>query len=264
MSGDFENKVVIVTGGCGGIGSAIVRKFLSAGAKVLMTDSAEQKLSEVFSDMKKDFGGKVASFVADMREAYAVAPRVVDFTLKNLGEVDILVNCAGIYPSKIALDITEEDWDKTYDLNVKGYFFMAQAAAKSMVQHKKKGCLINITSTASEVARPGVAHYCSSKAAVKMMTQVLALEWAQYGIRVNAFGPGLVETETLMATLITDKAKAEHKEKVTFIPLGRSGAAEEMAEAVAFLASDDACYITGQSLFADGGYAAGRTYQSMK
>ena len=264
MKKDFENKVVIVTGAAAGIGKAIARRIASGGAKVLLVDYNEAKLNEALEGIKKDFGGSAAVFAADLTKAAQFATKIVAYAKETFGKIDILVNCAGIYPSKMALEITEEDWDMVLDLNTKGYFFMAQAVAKSMVEDGTKGQILNITSTASEIARPGVVHYCSSKAAAKMMTQVLALEWSKYGIRVNALGPGLIETDTLLATLTTEKAIKEHEEKISMCPLGRIGKPEEMAEIAAFFLSDAADFITGQTLLADGGYGAGRSYQSMK
>jgi NAD(P)-dependent dehydrogenase (short-subunit alcohol dehydrogenase family) len=143
-------------------------------------------------------------------------------------------------------------------------FFLNQAIARTMIEKKISGSLINITSTASEVARPGVVHYCSSKAGVKMMTQVLALELAPYNIRVNAVGPGLVETETLMNTLTTEKAVKEHEEKLSYSPLQRAAGVEEIADGVLYFASSKSSYVTGQTLLIDGGYSAGRIFKSLQ
>jgi NAD(P)-dependent dehydrogenase (short-subunit alcohol dehydrogenase family) len=263
MAGRLKDKVAIVTGAASGIGRGIASRFLAEGAKVLLVDFSETKLKETLASLQSEYDQKAQAFTADLTKAPACAPEIVRYATKA-GAGDILVNCAGIYPSKMALDITEADWDMVLDLNAKGYFFMAQAAAKAMVAAGRKGRILNISSTASEVARPGVVHYCSSKAAVKMMTQVLALEWAKYGINVNALGPGLIETETLLSTLVTEEAKREHREKLAFCPQERAGTVEEIAEIAVFFVSSSSDFVTGQTLLADGGYAAGRCFQSKK
>jgi NAD(P)-dependent dehydrogenase (short-subunit alcohol dehydrogenase family) len=260
----LQGKIAIVTGAAGGIGGGIAKRFLIEGAKVLLVDFAEDKLQESLACLQKEHGQNVAAFTADLTQAPVYAPKVVRYAEEVLGTADILVNCAGIYPSTMALDITEADWDRVFDLNAKGYFFMAQAAAKAMLAAGKKGRILNISSTASEIARPGVAHYCSSKAAIKMMTQVLALEWAKYGINVNALGPGLIETETLVNTLVTEEAKREHREKLSLCPQERAGTVDEIAEIAVFFVSSSADFVTGQTLLADGGYAAGKCFQSKK
>ncbi len=228
-----------------------------------MVDYNEKLLGDTHRELAGKFAGNVAMFTADLRQAAVAGSRIVAFANEKFGPVNVLVNNAGIYPSKLALEISETDWDMLFDLNVKGYFFMAQAAAQNMIDNDIKGSIVNISSTASITARPGVVHYCSSKAAVKMMTQVLALEWAQFGIRVNAVGPGLIETEALLDSLDTDTAKQEHREKIAMCPLNRVGLPSEIAESVVFLASSHAAFVTGQNLLADGGYTAGRVFKSI-
>lgn len=261
---NLKDQIVILTGGASGIGKGIAEAFLHEGAKVLLVDINQAKLTETTFEFREKYGeGYVADVIRDVRTAGA-CKGIVDTAVEQFGKLDILVNCAGMYPSTSSLDITEQEWESVFDLNVKGPFFLAQAAAKQMKEQGNGGQIINISSTASEVARPGVVHYCSSKAAVKMMTQVLALEWSTYGIRVNAVGPGLVETDTLLATLNTEEAQVEHKEKLSYCPLQRAAYVQEIAEAVLFFASDRSSYVTGQNLLVDGGYSAGRVFQSKK
>lgn len=262
MGNTRKERAVIVTGAARGIGKGIAEAFLEEGAKVLLVDHNRENLQETANAWKRAYGeDRLAEQVHDIRET-AAATKVVDFAVQRFGGLDVLVNCAGIYPSRSALEITEQDWELVFDLNVKGLFFFAQAAAMQMKEQESGGRIVNISSTASEVARPGVSHYCSSKAAVKMLTQVLALEWAPYGIHVNAVGPGLVETETLLETLSTEEAKKEHLEKLSYCPLQRAALAREIADAVLFLVSAKAGYITGQNLLVDGGYSAGRVFQN--
>lgn len=263
MDISFAEKTVIITGAAAGIGKGIAKSFLAAGAKVFIADFNLEILQATLKELNEKYPGKAAGMEADMRKASVVGKDIVEGAVNAFGAIDVLVNNAGIYPSKFSIDLTEEDWDRVFDLNVKGYFFMAQAAARYWVANGRKGSIVNISSTASITARPGAIPYCSSKAAVKMMTHGLALEWIRKGIRVNAVGPGLIETEALLASLDTDTAKAEHKEKITMIPIDRTGLPEEIAAAVLFMASDQAEYMVGQNLLVDGGYTAGRVYKSM-
>lgn len=258
----FANKTVIVTGAAAGIGKAIAGEFMASGAKVLLVDYNAQLLAKTCAEFNSD---RVAGLVADMSTAPDVQQEIVQVAVEKFGSLDILVNNAGAYPSKMALDITVADWDKLFDLNVRGYFFMAQQAAKYMIEHTESGNIINISSTASVAARPGVTHYCATKAAVKMMTQGLALEWAKHKIRVNSVAPGLIETEALLASLKTTEEQDEHKEKLSYCPIERAGLGTEIAEAVMFLADNNkAAFITGHVMFVDGGYTAGKLYSTKK
>lgn len=258
----FEGKTVIVTGGAAGIGKAIALDFLQNGANVLLVDYNEELLTKTVNEFLATFPKKVVSFIADLRQANVIGKNIVEYAVLQFGSVDILINNAGIYPSKYSLELEEKDWNNVLDLNVKGYFFMAQAIARYLVTNKKKGVIINISSGASITARPGAIPYCTSKAAVKMLTHGLALEWIRYGIRVNAVGPGLIETEALLKSLDSDEAIKEHKEKISMIPIARTGLPEEIADAVMFVASDKAEFVVGQNFLVDGGYTAGRVFKS--
>jgi NAD(P)-dependent dehydrogenase (short-subunit alcohol dehydrogenase family) len=263
--GSFNNKAVLITGSGAGIGKGIAKKFIEEGADVFLVDINEDKLIEAKKELHSIAEGnqKIVILSGDLC-CSSFRKELVELALESLGKIDVLVNSAGIYPSKPALEITEEDWDAVLDLNMKAVFFLNQAVARTMIEKKISGSLINITSTASEVARPGVVHYCSSKAGVKMMTQVLALELAPYNIRVNAVGPGLVETETLMNTLTSVKAVKEHEEKLSYSPLQRTAGVEEIADGVLYFASSKSSYVTGQTLLIDGGYSAGRIFKSFQ
>lgn len=262
MDISFRNRVVIVTGATAGIGKVIAQMFLENGAKVFLIGRNEVHLDGAIKELSTHFTGCVDGMVADLHEAAVYSEKIIDNTVKAFGGVDILVNNAGVYPSKYSLDISEKDWDNVFDLNIKGYFFMAQAAAKYWVANNRQGNIVNISSGAAANARPGAVSYTTSKAAVVMLTKGLALEWIRKGIHVNAVGPGLIETEALLASLNTDEARAEHKEKITMIPIGHTGTSVDIAEAVLFLASDKAKFIVGQNLFVDGGYTCGRVFKS--
>lgn len=263
MNISFSEKVVIVTGANEGIGKEIALQFLENGAKVFIVGgSNREKLSSTLKQFQSAFPGHVTGMAADLTQAARAGQEIVDKAVAAFGDIDILVNNAGIYPSKFLLDLDESEWDRIFDLNVKGYCFMGQACARYWVRKGRKGVIVNISSGAAQNARPGAIPYATSKAAVVMLTQGMALEWIRKGIRVNAVGPGLVEVEALLATLNTDEAKQEHQEKISMIPIARTGSPEEIAEAVLFLASDKAEFIVGQNLFVDGGYSCGRVFKS--
>jgi len=181
---------------------------------------------------------------------------MVAATVEKFGKVDILVNNAGIAPFKPFLELTEEDWDKVLDINLKGQFLCSQAAAREMVKNKW-GRIVNITSIASGQVGVGflnLAHYCASKGGVVALTEELALELSPLGINVNAVGPGVIETPMTEA-LLSDEATKQGILART--PKGRFGKPEEIAYLVTFLASEEADFITGATFFADGGWTAG-------
>ena len=258
----FAGKTVIVTGAAAGIGRYIAEAFLQNGANVLLVDFNKELLNKTLACFAERFTGKAKGFIADLRQAHEVGKDIVADAIDKFGGIDVLINNAGIYPSKYLLDLEENDWNRIFDLNVKGYFFMGQAAARYWVNKKQKGVIVNISSGAAQNARPGAIPYTTSKAAVVMLTKGMALEWICKGIRVNAVGPGLIETEALLASLNTEEAQKEHLEKIIMIPIARTGLPSEIADAVLFLASDKAEFIVGQNLFVDGGYTAGRVFKS--
>ncbi|TWT25353.1 SDR family NAD(P)-dependent oxidoreductase [Planomicrobium sp. CPCC 101110] len=256
-------RTVIVTGAASGIGKGIAEKFAEEGSKLLLVDIKEQLLNETKQHLAAAYpDAEIKTAAGDLTSADFVE-QIIAECKAAFESVNVLVNCAGIFPSTPFLQISREEWSRVIGLNLSATFFLTQAIARLMVETKPENAnIINISSTASEVARPGVAHYCSSKAGVKMLTQVLALELAPHSIRVNAVGPGLVETEALLGTLNNEKAIAEHNEKVSFAPLNRTAELSEIAAAVYFIASKEASYITGQNLLVDGGYSAGRVFKS--
>ncbi|PLR77040.1 hypothetical protein CU633_12545 [Bacillus sp. V3-13] len=264
MNRALEGEAAIITGSASGIGKGIAHDFLKEGASVLLVDIKQEHLELTKKELADSYPeSHIVTVSADLTNI-EVMDRVVEQAIKSFQRIDILINCAGIYPVNPAFQIDEQAWDSVMDLNLKGTFFLCQTVARKMIEQTSGGRIVNITSTASEVARPGVAHYCASKAAVKMLTQVLALEWAEYGIRVNSLGPGLVETETVLQTLTDEKAIKEHKEKLLYCPMSRTALVEEISKGVLFLASNQSTYVTGQSLLVDGGYSAGRVFQSLK
>jgi len=242
---NLKNKVAIVTGAGRGIGRGIALKLSAAGAYVVTADLSLVDCVSAAAEIK-DKGGRALALTCDVSEAGAVAKMIAD-TMEEFGQIDILVNNAGIFPFKPFLEMTEADWDKVIDVNLKGTFLCSQAAAKKM---NTGGKIVNISSIAAYVGFSGLTHYCASKGGIVAMTRTLALELAEKKINVNSVAPGAIETPGA-STGMTPELK---KQTEAMIPWGRMGLPEDIAKAVTFLVSDQADYITGQTLIVDGGY----------
>jgi NAD(P)-dependent dehydrogenase (short-subunit alcohol dehydrogenase family) len=246
----LENKVAIVTGGAHGIGFAIARRYVAEGAKVVIAD-VDAAAGEVAA---AEIDGKQCSFVrADVGDK-GDADRLVDEALRLFGGLDVLVNNAGIVHGADFLDLDEADFDRVLRVNLKGAFLVGQAAARQMVANvgagKPPGAIINMSSVNAVLAIPNQVPYCVSKGGLAQLTKVMALSLARYGIRVNAIGPGSIMTDILRSVGSDREAK---RRILSRTPLGRIGAPEEIASVAVFLAGADSSYITGQTVFADGG-----------
>jgi glucose 1-dehydrogenase len=229
----LKNKIAIVTGAARGIGKACADRLAADGATVVRADIAE--------------GAEI--FISDVSQKSGI-DALVAHALARHGRIDILVNNAGISRGGDMLDVTEADYDAVMNLNARGAFFMAQACAREMVKQGGGGAIINMSSVNAELAIPTILAYCMSKGAVKQMTAVMAIALAPHNIRVNAIGPGSIMTDMLKG-VVNDKA-AMHR-ALSRTPLGRVGEASEIASIASFLASEDASYVTGQTIYADGG-----------
>ena len=248
---DHHDRIVLVTGGAHGIGLGIVKAFAAAGANVVIADSQEEASAEAAATIAAGTGRDVIALPVDVRDAAAVEA-TVDRAIDHFGRIDVLVNNAGIYPNTPVIEMDEAEWDSVFDINVKGMFLLSRAVAQAMIADGQGGRIVNISSGAAESGRVGAAHYCSSKAAVNMFTRVLALELAPHGIMVNAVGPGLIEVPNA-------RLSSQYIEEVlAATPLRRIGQPEDVAQAVLYLASPAATYITGTTLYVDGGGLAGR------
>lgn len=250
---NLSNKVALVTGARRGMGRAHALALAKQGAKVVITDIDAGECATVVDEVKLN-GGEAACFKMDVSNGVEVNS-VFDEVIKTFGRLDILVNNAGIFTLMPALEMTEAEWDKTININLKGQFLCAQRAAKEMTKNKW-GRIINIASIASGgvgIGFEGAAHYTASKGGIIGMTETLAVEWASLGITVNAIGPGAIDTPMVAAS---DMSKEEMDAMVSVIPLKRIGKPEEVSSAVVFLASDEASYVTGTTLYVDGGWLA--------
>ena len=252
-SARVEGKVAIVTGTGTGIGQASALALAAAGANVIMTelpgrtDAAEATASTA----RADYGVETLVMPLDVTNLGHI-DELVTSAVARFGRIDILLNNAGINIPKMALDVTESDWDRVLDINLKGLFFTTQAVGRVMAE-QKSGKIISIASQMGVVGYVKRAAYCSAKAGVVNLTRVLAFEWAQYGIRVNAIGPTFVETP-LTRPMFEDE---EFRQDVmSRIPLGQLAQPQDIASAVVFLASPASDMITGQTLLVDGGWTA--------
>jgi 3-oxoacyl-[acyl-carrier protein] reductase len=245
---EFQGRVAIVTGGSRGIGRAIVRELASRGADIAFNFTRNPEIAdELVAEIQKS-GVRAKSFQTDVTD-FAATEAMVKAVKTEFGSVDYLVNNAGITRDKLIMMMSKEDWDAVIDTNLKGVFNVTKQAVAVMVR-QRRGSILNIASISGIVGMPGQTNYSASKAGLIGFTKALAKEVGRRNITVNALALGLIETD------MTAGLPGEYKQKMLEqIPLGRYGTVEEVARVSAFLLSDDARYITGQVLQADGGLA---------
>lgn len=250
---DLKDKIALITGGRRGMGKTHALALAAQGAKIIITDIDVSECVLVVEEIKSK-GGEAVCFKMDVSRNDEIG-RVFDEVIGKFGHLDILVNNAGIYVSKPALELTEEDWDRMIDINLKGQFLCAQRAAKEMAKNEW-GRIVNIASVASGQVGVGIAggaHYTASKGGVIGMSETLAVEWAPLGITVNVIAPGAIDTPMVQAAQIP---KEEMDTLLQRIPLKRIGRPEEVSAMVVFLASEEASYTTGATFYVDGGWLA--------
>ncbi|MCC7346463.1 MAG: glucose 1-dehydrogenase [Variibacter sp.] len=248
MAEPSPRRIALVTGASYGIGAASAVALARDGCDVAVADLDAKMLADTVAAVESA-GVRALAVTLDVTVQSSV-DAAFQRMANALGEVDVLVNNAGVPLSKPALETTREEWERVLSVNLTGAFFVSQRMAQRLIAMKRPGCIVNLASTFSFIATPSFAAYSVAKAGVAHMTKMLAIEWAQHGIRVNAIAPGSTETRTRMPVL-NDPARRDFF--INRIPLRRFGRPDEMGAAVRYLASADASYITGQTLLLDGG-----------
>lgn len=243
---DFANRVALVTGGSRGIGRAIAQTLAKRGATVVISYAGNEAAATETVKSIVDAGGKAKAIRFDVADSEACS-NAVDEVMKEFSRLDILVNNAGVAIDGLLMRFKDEDWDKTLDTNLKGAFSLMRAVSRPMMK-QKGGAIVNVSSIVGEMGNAGQAAYSASKAGLIGLTKSIARELASRNIRVNCVTPGFITTD--MTAGLNEELK---KKMADAIPLSRIGNAEEVANAVAFLASDHASYITGEVLKVNGG-----------
>ncbi|WP_342358884.1 SDR family oxidoreductase [Terrarubrum flagellatum] len=249
MFDDIKGKRAIVTGACGVIGRWIVETLHNAGAILALTDARGDDLDKLSSELK--LSGESFVKTADLTSEASIKA-FTDEVGKRWGAADILVNNAGIYPSGFLLDISTEEFDRIFSVNLRAPFILTREIATQMVKKKVKGSIINISSGASRKMRRTVVPYCTSKTALDRLTKGFGVELAEFGIRVNALEPGFAA-----GSKVSDLTDAHIQSTISQIPLGRPSSREDVGNGLLYLASDASAYVTGATLTIDGGNSIG-------
>jgi len=252
----FKNYIVVVTGAANGIGRACATRFAREGAIVMVCDIESKNLQDTEKQIKKN-GNKVESYIFDISDRPQVES-VIASMFEKYKKIDVVVNSAGIAGEKPFIELTEEDWLKTININLNGIFYLLQPILRHMIE-RKFGKVINITSKSGIIGRANRTPYSASKFGANGLTQALALEVAQYGINVNAICPSRIESQMTIG-IFKDRAKLTNKsydeirdDYIKSVPIGRLGLPEDVAAMAAFLATEEAGYITGQFISISGG-----------
>jgi NAD(P)-dependent dehydrogenase (short-subunit alcohol dehydrogenase family) len=245
-------KVAVITGSGQGIGKAVATQLAADGYAIVVADIREEVAQQAVDELIHS-GYKAAPVRTDVADPSS-CNEMIARAVEHFGRVDAMVNSAGISKPGPSLDVTPEDWQRMMAIQLNGTFYCCQAAGRQMVKQGWGGAMVNITSVTAQAAFPQRASYCTAKAGVDMLTKVLAIEWAQYKIRVNAVGPS--HTLTDMTRTLAAKGVYDIDTVARRIPMGRLANVDDIANGVSFLLSEKASFITGQALYVDGGYLA--------
>jgi len=240
-----DTTIALITGGARGIGYACGEAIAESGARIVLADMDGEAVKEAAEKL----GNNTLGFECDVADEAQIT-KLFDSVEKEAGPVSILVNCAGISNPKPFLEATAEDFRRVIDVNLMGTFYASQRAAKAMVANNLKGSIVNMSSINAQVSIPSIAAYCSSKGGVMQLTKASSLALAPHGIRVNAVGPGSIDTAMLAAVNSDPEAM---RTVMSRTPMQRLGEPKEIGDVVAFLCSDKASYITGETIYVDGG-----------
>jgi 3-oxoacyl-[acyl-carrier protein] reductase len=257
MTQSLLGKTAVVTGASRGIGKSIALELAAAGARVACLATRAENAADIVAEISA--GGGEALAVGARVEIANDVTRAFEEVAAGLGPVDILVNNAGISRPMLTLEMTEENWDLHMDVNCKSVFLCSQAGARQMKEHGG-GSIINIGSILGRNAFPATLGYCTSKAAIDHMTRVMAIEWARFGVRVNCVAPGYIRTDLI--DKLAEEGKLELGDLERRTPQRRLGSGKDVAKAVRFAASEDAGFMTGETMVIDGGWTAFGYYQS--
>ncbi|MFI7037647.1 glucose 1-dehydrogenase [Microbispora rosea] len=247
----FTGKFAVVTGAARGIGAAIARRLAAEGAAVACVDLTADRCASIVDEITVT-GGRAVAFGCDVSDS-AQVEALVPGVMAEFGRIDVLVNNAGLTRDNLLFRMSEEDWDKVVDVNLKSVFLVSRAVQKHMVE-QRSGAIVNLSSR-SALGNRGQANYSAAKAGIQGLTATMAIELGPFGVRVNAVAPGYVVTPMTEATAVRLGATPEEHQAAVAqgVPLRRVGQPTEVASVVAFFASDDASYVTGQTLYVNGG-----------
>lgn len=248
---NLHGKVAIVTGAYGDLGYEISKAYVESGASVILTGINKNKLDLARKKLNK-FSNKVSSYILDVTKPYQVN-KTISLIIKKYGKIDILVTAAGVQHRSSFIDFNHKAWDKVINTNLDGTFYCAQAISKHMIT-RKTGRIIMITSLTAEIGIPKISAYAASRGGIKQLCKTMAVELAPFGITVNSVGPGRFKTN-MTKDIFSNTTK--RKKFLDVIPMKRPGIPSDLKGIFIFLASDSSSYITGQSIYVDGGWLAG-------
>lgn len=260
MYEDLQNKVVVITGAATGLGKAMAERFGKEKARVVLNYHSEDTNYKEIIQTIETAGGKAAAIQGDVTKEEDVK-KLLEFAVDTFGTIDVMINNAGIENEVPSEKLTLEDWQKVIDVNLTGMFLASRDAISYMLEHNIKGNVINMSSVHDRIPWPRFVHYAASKGGVKMMTETLALEYAPKGIRVNNISPGAIDTPINAEKFDDPKAT---QEVIDLIPMGYIGKPEQIAACAVWLASEESSYVTGMTLYADGGMTKYPGFQAGK